>query len=82
MSSLIVEPNKDLQLTSGIKLSKAKQPEEIGIIQYNHASDKFEGIVKNTRSFNNSKIVPLSFDIASTTDLGCIKIGNNLTIYK
>ena len=80
MSSLIVEANKDLQLTSGIKLSKAKQPEEIGIIQYNHTSDKFEGIVKNTRSFNNSKIVPLSFDIASVADLGCVKIGNNLTI--
>tara|TARA_B100000902_G_scaffold399906_3_gene473517 strand:- start:73 stop:14295 length:14223 start_codon:yes stop_codon:yes gene_type:complete len=87
---LTVGQGEDLRLSHGLKLGKStKIPNNpiassklptAGTIHYNAFNQRFEGVLGKTTTFNNSRVVPLSFDIASTSNLGCIKIGNNLTI--
>ena len=82
--------SEDLKLSHGIKLGRSDLiPDDpivssilptAGTIHYNAVNQRFEGVIGKTTTFNNSNVVPLSFDIASTSNLGCIKIGNNLTI--
>ena len=88
--ALTVNNGEDLKLSHGIKLGKnpliidnptaSTVLPTAGTIHYNASNQRFEGVIGKTTTFNNSNVVPLSFDIASTSNLGCIKIGNNLTI--
>ena len=77
---ILVRQNKDLQLDNAIKIG-VNQAEPIpGTIRYNPTEDRIEAYLANQQPFNNSNWAPMGLEIATPTDLGGVKIGNNLTI--
>lgn len=77
---IIVRQNTDLLLDNSIKIGTNIIDPTPGTIRYNSTNDKFEGYLENTQAYNSSNWAPMSLGIASPTDLGGVKIGNNLTI--
>jgi hypothetical protein len=73
--------NKDFKLTNtAITVSSNIDTATPGTIIYNKNLDRFEGYVANTRTYNDSNFVPMNLDTATSSNIGGIKIGNNLTI--
>lgn len=70
----------DFSITGSITIQSNSNPVASGTIKYNAVEDRFEGLLNKTNSFNNSRWAPLSLDSASATNLGGIKVGNNLSI--
>ena len=62
-----------------IQSNRALDP-AAGTIRYNTDEDRFEGLLKNKNAFNDSQWAPVSLDMASASNLGGIKVGNNLSI--
>jgi hypothetical protein len=81
MSSGFTVPNSDINFPYSISVGDYQNtPTQAGTIFYNSTKDRFEGYVANTRAYNNSRFLPLSLDAATTSNLGGIKVGNNLSI--
>src|SRR5210317_116191 len=81
MSSGFTVPNSDVNFPYSISVGNYQNtPTEAGTIFYNPTNDRFEGYVATTRAYNNSRFLPLSLDAATTSNLGGIKVGNNLSI--
>lgn len=77
---ILVRQNQDLQLDNAIKIGMNEKAPRPGTIRYNPTADRVESYLSNVQSYNNSNWAPMSLSIASPTELGGIKIGNNLTI--
>ena len=74
-------PNSDINFPYSISVGNYQRtPTQAGTIFYNPTNDRFEGYVATTRAYNNSRFLPLSLDAATTSNLGGIKVGNNLSI--
>jgi hypothetical protein len=81
MSSGFTVPNSDVNFPYSISVGNYQNtPTEPGTIFYNSNNDRFEGYVATEREYNNSRFLPLSLDAATTSNLGGIKVGNNLSI--
>jgi hypothetical protein len=77
---ILVRQNKDLQLDNAIKIGTNQAEPIPGTLRYNSVDDRVEAYLAQEQPYNNSNWAPMSLGIASPTELGGIKIGNNLTI--
>jgi hypothetical protein len=77
---ILVRQNKDLQLDNAIKIGTNQAEPIPGTLRYNSGEDRVEAYLAEEQPYNNSNWAPMSLGIASPTELGGIKIGNNLTI--
>mgnify|MGYP000088406229 CR=1 FL=1 len=79
-----INKNLDLTLDGALLLNAEGSNTNVaqpGLIRYNSDTDKFEGYVASGRDFvNGSNFVPMSLDVATSSSLGGIKLGNNLSI--
>lgn len=79
--TILAKTNADFSLFGAISIESNINAAIPGLIRYNASKDIFEGYVSNGRAYlNNDKFVPMSLDVASSSNLGGIKIGNNLAI--
>lgn len=77
---ILVRQNQDLQLDNAIKIGMNEKAPRPGTIRYNPTEDRVESYLSAVQPYNNSNWAPMSLGIASSTELGGIKIGNNLTV--
>jgi hypothetical protein len=77
---IIVRQNKDLKLDNALTIGTNDSVPIPGTIRYNSDTDNFEGYTDNTNPYNSSKWALMSLNVASASNLGGIKIGNNLSI--
>lgn len=75
-----VRQNADLQLNYALRVGPNLSTPIPGTIRYNYTTDRIEAYLEQQQPYNNSNWAPMSLEIASPTDLGGVKIGNNLTI--
>jgi hypothetical protein len=81
MSDIInVRQNADLQLNYALRVGPNQSTPIPGTIRYNSTEDRIEAYLAQEQTYNNSNWAPMSFAVATPTDLGGVKIGNNLTI--
>lgn len=78
--SIIVRIGKDLKLDNALQVGSNESVALPGYIRYNSSTNRFEGFTPETKSYNNSKWAYMTLDVASPTELGGVKIGNNLGI--
>lgn len=72
--------NQDANFPGAISLGSNISSVLPGAMRYNVNTDRFEGYLNTIQPYNNSKWAPLSFTVASSSNLGGIKVGNNLSI--
>lgn len=77
---IIIKRGEDLAITNSITIGSNINAGLPGMIIYNRGTDQFEGYLNRVNLYNNSHWAPMSLDIASASNLGGIKIGNNLAI--
>ena len=77
---ILVRQNKDLQLDNAIKIGTNQAEPIPGTLRYNSTDDRVEAYLSSVQAYNNSNWAPMSLGIATPTELGGIKIGNNLSI--
>jgi hypothetical protein len=77
---IIIKSGEDLALTNSITIGSNIKTALPGMIIYNEATDRFEGYLDRVNAYNDSHWAPMSLEIASSSNLGGIKIGNNLSI--
>lgn len=79
--TILAKTNDDFSLFGAISIQSNINAAIPGLIRYNSTKDIFEGYLQNGRAYvNGSKFVPMSLDVATSSNLGGIKIGNNLSI--
>ena len=76
----IIKRGEDLVITNSITIGSNINAGLPGMIIYNKNTDQFEGYLNRVNAYNNSHWAPMSLDIASSSNLGGIKVGNNLAI--
>lgn len=77
---IIIKSGQDLAITNSITIGSNINAAVPGMMVYNTDTDQFEGYLNRVNLYNNSHWAPLSLDIASASNLGGIKVGNNLAI--
>jgi hypothetical protein len=77
---IIIKRGEDLAITNSITIGSNINAGLPGMIIYNKNTDQFEGYLNRVNQYNNSHWAPMSLDIASASNLGGIKVGNNLAI--
>lgn len=77
---IIIKRGEDLAITNSITIGSNINAGLPGMIIYNKNTDQFEGYLNRVNAYNNSHWAPMSLDIASASNLGGIKVGNNLAI--
>ena len=70
----------DFSINGSLTIQSNSNPVTSGTMRYNSAEDRFEGLINKTNPFNNSRWAPMTLDFASSSNLGGIKVGNNLSI--
>ena len=70
----------DFSINGSLTIQSNSNPVASGALRYNSTEDRFEALTNKINPFNNSRWAPISLDSASTTNLGGIKVGNNLSI--
>lgn len=79
-SVIIIKRGEDLAITNSISIGSNINAGIPGMIIYNKETDRFEGYLNRVNLYNDSHWAPMSLDIASSSNLGGIKVGNNLAI--
>lgn len=77
---IIIKSGQDLAITNSITIGSNINAAVPGMMVYNTNTDQFEGYLNRVNLYNNSHWAPLSLDIASASNLGGIKVGNNLAV--
>lgn len=77
---IIIKSGQDLAITNSVTIGSNINAAVPGMMVYNTDTDQFEGYLNRVNLYNNSHWAPLSLDIASASNLGGIKVGNNLAI--
>ena len=79
-SVIIIKRGEDLAITNSISIGSNINAGIPGMIIYNKDTDRFEGYLNRVNLYNDSHWAPMSLDIASASNLGGVKVGNNLAI--
>ena len=82
MSGEIIQifKNTDLAIDKSIQIGSNTITALPGTLIYNRTTDQFQGYLSRTNAYNNSHWASLSLESATASNLGGIKVGNNLTI--
>lgn len=70
----------DFSINGAITIQSNNAAVLSGTIRYNAIDDRFEGLINSVNAYNNSSWTPMSLGIASSSNLGGVKVGNNLSI--